>query len=409
MTDTPRARAFLDGIRVLDVTGALAGPYCTTILADMGAEVIKVEPTEGDSLRRRTADPANGALAFDLVHRDKKSLAIDLKSRAGKRILVEMARRSDVLVENFSVGVLTRLGLGYEDLRPECPNLVYCSISGFGQSGPMRDAKGIDLIAQAYGGLMSVTGSDDGRLAKAGFPVSDLGAGMWAAIGVLAALVRAGSGGGGGYVDVSLADTIASWSLWEIADYMSTGVVPEPLGTAHRLAAPYQAFNCGDGQLIAVGAVERSWPRLCAVLDLDLSTDDRFATEYERFRHRKQLAEILDQRFMQEPRDHWIDWLRDAGVPCGPVNSIDAVVGDPQFKARGMFPQDEERHGATLLVNTPVMADGAPRARGRAPRLGESAPALLAELGYGPKEIEDLVAAGVIALAATDTNAGSLL
>ena len=387
---------FLNGVRVLDVTTALAGPYCTTILSDLGAEVIKIEPVEGDGLRRRTMGRDQLPLPFDLVHRDKGSLAIDLKSIEGRQILMDLARSSDVFVENFRVGALACLGLGYEDLRVVCPSLVYCSISGFGQFGPMRDAKGIDLIAQAYGGLMSVTGTDDGRLAKAGFPLSDLGSGMWGAIGVLAALLRARVGGGGAHVDVSLADTVAAWSVWEVADYAATGEVPGPLGTAHRLAAPYQAFDCGDGQTLVIGAVDRSWLRLCSILEIDLSGESRFATEYERFRHRKELAEILQQRFVTASRDHWIAALRDAGVPCGPVNTIDAVMSDPQFQERGIFPKDPVRHGEPVIVNTPVIADGAPRARGRAPRLGESAAALLGELGYSTEHIQRLVDAGVI-------------
>ncbi|MPY55679.1 CaiB/BaiF CoA transferase family protein [Streptomyces spongiae] len=394
---TTRAAPFLGGVRVLDVTGALAGPYCTMILSDLGAEVIKIEPVDGDGMRRRRMGPDRRSLPFDLIHRDKGSLGVDLKSPGGRQIVIDLARRSDILVENFSVGAMSRMGLGYEDLRAECPDLVYCSISGFGQFGPMRDAKGIDLIAQAYGGLMSVTGTDDGRLAKAGFPLSDLGSGMWAAIGVLAALLRARAGGGGSYVDIALADTVAAWSLWEVADHVATGEVPGPLGTAHRLAAPYQAFDCGDGQTLVIGAVDRAWPRLCSVLGIDLSGDERFATEYERFRHRKDLAGILQERFITAPRDHWMAALRDAGVPCGPVNAIDAVVADPQFRVRGIFPKDPQRHGEPVIVNTPVVADGAPRARGGAPRLGESAPALLAELGYSAEDIQQLVDAGVIA------------
>lgn len=396
MNGTTEATPFLEGVRVLDITGALAGPYCTMILSDLGAEVIKVEPVDGDGMRRRTLGPEQRTLPFDLVHRDKGSLAVDLKSPEGRQVVVDLARRSDVLVENFRVGALAGLGLGYEDLKGECPDLVYCSISGFGQFGPMRDAKGIDLVAQAYGGLMSVTGSDDGRIAKAGYPISDLGSGMWAAIGVLAAVVRARAGGGGTHVDVSLADTVAAWSVWEVADYVATAEVPGPLGTAHRLAAPYQGFDCGDGQPLVIGAVERSWARLCSVLGIDLSGDERFTTEYERFCHRKELEIILQERFRAQPRDHWIALLREAGIPCGPVNSIDAVVDDPQFRIRGTFVQDSAKHGQEIMVNTPIISDGAPRARGRAPRLGESTCSVLTELGYDTDTILRYIESGVI-------------
>lgn len=395
-TENTARTPFLHGVRVLDVTGALAGPYCTMILSDLGAEVIKVEPVNGDGMRRRTMGEDANPLPFALTHRDKGSLAVDLKSEEGRDIVRRLAATSDVLVENFRTGAMSALGLGYEDLREDCPDLVYCSISGFGQFGPMRDAKAVDLIAQAYGGMMSVTGSDDGTLAKAGYPVSDLGCGMWAAIGVLGALLRRRAGGGGGYVDVSLSDTVASWSVWEVADYIATGQVPGPLGTAHRLAAPYQAFDCGDGESLVIGAVERQWPGLCRALDLDLAADERFATEYERFRNRHALAEILTERFARAGRDEWIGILRANGIACGPVNSIDAVVADPQFGARGMFLRDRERHDQDMIVNTPVIADGAPRARGRAPRLGESTATLLSGLGFDDDEIRRLVTKSVV-------------
>ena len=198
-------------------------------------------------------------------------------------------------------------------------------------------------------------------------------------------------------MDIALADSVAAWSVWEVADYVATGHAPGPLGTAHRLAAPYQAFDCADGKTLVIGAVNRSWPPLCSALGLDLSEDERFTTEYQRFRHRTDLAELLQKRFVTQPRDHWIAVLRDAGVPCGPVNSIDVMLTDPQFLARGMFPHDPEQHGEPAIVNTPVIADGAPRARGRAPILGQSAPAVLTELGYAPADIRRLADEGVIA------------
>jgi crotonobetainyl-CoA:carnitine CoA-transferase CaiB-like acyl-CoA transferase len=401
-------QAFLEGVRVLDVTGALAGPYCTTILSDLGADVLKIEPLTGDPMRARRLGPDRRPLPFVLTHRDKGSLAVDMKSAAGAEIVRSLARRSDVLVENFRAGAMARLGLGYQDLRPQCPDLVYCSISGFGQFGPMRDAKGIDLIAQAYSGLMSVTGTTDGQLAKAGFPVSDVGTGMWGAIGVLAALLRARAGGGGAYVDVALADSVAAWSLWEVADYVATGVEPAPLGTAHRLAAPYEAFTCQDHATLVLGAVDRAWQALCAVLEIDLGDDPRFATEYERFLNRGSLAEIIQARFATAPRDHWMDALRAAGVPCGPVNSIGDILRDEQFAARGLFVHDENRFAEPTIVNTPIVADGAPRARGPAPEVGADTLAILGELGYDDERIAALVEDGVVAVPDVDESAYSM-
>jgi crotonobetainyl-CoA:carnitine CoA-transferase CaiB-like acyl-CoA transferase len=387
--------SFLEGVRVLDVTGALAGPYCTTILSDLGAEVIKVEPLTGDSLRNRRIGKRKQSIPFDLIHRDKSSIAVDLKNPQGKEVLHRLARTADVLVENFRAGAMDSLGLGYEHLKEECPNLVYCSISGFGQFGPLKGAKGLDLIAQAYGGLMSVTGHD-GQIAKAGFPISDLGTGMWAVIGVLAALQRVRGGGGGAYIDVALADTVASWSVWEAADYVATGEVPGPLGTAHRLVAPVQAFECADEKTLVIGATDRSWIRLCEVLEMDSTTDGRFATEYLRFANRDALTKILQEKFHAHSRDYWIDVMRDAGVPCGPVNTIDAVLKDEQFAIRGVFQYDEERFGTPIIVNTPIISDGAPRARGRAPRIGEDSSRLLFEIGYTTEEVASLCSANVV-------------
>jgi len=392
----PPGQHFLSGVRVLDITGALAGPYCTTILSDLGAEVIKVEPVDGDSLRRRRVGPELRPLPFDLIHRGKRSFAVDIKTARGRDLIKDLARRSDVLVENFRVGALARQGLSYEDLRRDCPDLVYCSISGFGQFGPMRDAKGIDLVAQAYGGLLSVTGSASGEPAKAGYPIGDLGTGMWGAIGVLAALHRVRAGLGGSHIDVSLADTIAGWSMWEVADYVGTGEPPGPLGTAHRLAAPYEAFTCGDGAVLVIGVTERLWRAFCEVLDVDLAGDERFRGEYARFVHREPLARLLQARFRTAPRDVWIERLRAAGVPCGPVNTVADMLDDAQYAAREMFPDDIERFGHRRMVNTPLIADGAPRARGKAPEVGQDTVALLAELGVGEQDIRALTRDGVV-------------
>lgn len=390
--------AFLEGTRVLDVTNAMAGPYATTVLADLGAEVIKLEPVTGDGLRRRLVGPEQVPLPFEMVHRGKRSLAVDIKSDAGRELVARLAADADVFLENFRTGALTKQGLGYADLVDRCPDLVYCSISGFGQYGPLHEAKGVDLIAQAYGGLLSVTGSAEGDLAKAGFPIADIGTGMWAVIGVLAGLQRARAGHGGTYVDVSLADCIASWSLWEVADYVGSGDVPGPLGTAHRLAAPYEAFHCSDGRQLVIGGVDRSWLPLCDVLGIDLSGDPRYATEYQRFVHRPDLAEVLGARLVTRSRDVWIALLREAGVPCGPVNTIPEVLEDPHFEERGMFPSVPTHFGDARVVNTPIIADGAPRAQRPSPGPGEDTESILDALGLSGAEIADLARDGVIAV-----------
>jgi crotonobetainyl-CoA:carnitine CoA-transferase CaiB-like acyl-CoA transferase len=396
-TTLARSEPFLAGVRVLDITNALAGPYCTSILSDLGAEVIKLEPTTGDPLRRRLLGDGARPIPFDLVHRDKGSLAVNLKSADGVRVVRALAETADVLVENFRAGALPRLGLGYDDLRTACPKLVYCSISGFGQFGPMRDTKGVDLIAQAYGGLMSVTGSDDGTLAKAGYPMSDLGSGMWGAVGVLAGLLRARASGVGTHLDISLTDTVAAWALWEVADFDSTGEVPGPLGTAHRLAAPYQAFQCADGQTMVIGAVDRLWPRLCEMLSVDLDDDPRFRDEMTRFKNRRELASILQVAFLRRDLEDWIVTLQSAGVPVSRVNSIADIVNDQHFTERGVFVRDPEQFGDPTIVNVPIVADGAPRARGRAPELGDATVRLLKEVGYDDAAVDGLIAAGTVA------------
>ncbi|MCI3245700.1 CoA transferase, partial [Streptomyces spinosisporus] len=213
-------------------------------------------------------------------------------------------------------------------------------------------------------------------------------------------------GGGGAYIDVALADSVAAWSLWEVADYVATGVEPAPLGTAHRLAAPYQAFRCSDGNMLVIGAVDRAWVALCGVLGIDLSGDARFATEYERFVHREPLADILQKQFATADRGHWMAALRAAGVPCGPVNGVGDIVGDEQFLARGLFVHDERRHGQQTIVNTPIVSDGAPRARGAAPALGRDTLRVLTELGYDEQHARALIEAGVVTAPPHEIDAG---
>jgi CoA:oxalate CoA-transferase len=238
---------------------------------------------------------------------------------------------------------------------------------------------------------MSVTGSPNGEIGKAGYTIGDLGTGMWGAIGVLAALVRVRAGLGGSFIDVSLADTIAGWSLWEVADFVGTGQIPGPLGTAHRLVAPYESFTCGDGEMLVIGVTQRAWTDLCDVLGIDLSADARFDTEYSRFTHRKELAAVLQERFGTAARDLWIGRLRAVGIACGPVNNIEQMLNDAQFAARDMFPSDVARFGHPRIVNTPLIADGAPRAQRRAPALGEDTVALLEEIGLDDLAIAALV------------------
>ncbi len=393
----PAADPFLAGVRVLDLTHAMAGPLCTAILSDLGAEVIKVERTDGDANRRRRASDTGVALPFEMVNRDKRCLAVDFRRAEGADAVRRLAASCDVAVENFTPGVLAKYGLDAASLRAVHPHLVYCSISGFGQTGPLRDAKATDLIVQGFSGLMSVTGQPGGEPAKAGYPVGDIGSAMYAVIGILAALARRQRTGHGAHVDVSLADTVAAWSMWEVAEYQMTGEIPGPLGTAHRLVAPYQAFVCGDGRWITVAAGERLWDTFCDVVGVGALRDDpRFADEYTRFRNREPLAAALGDAFGRAGRDEWICRLRAAGIPCGPVHDTAEMLRDDQLAERGVF-SDVDYGDATLtLVNTPIRSDGVAGIRGRAPALGSDTRLLLRECGYSDIEIDRLTTDGIV-------------
>jgi len=396
--EEPKRAAFLSGIRVVELTTALAGPYATTILADLGAEVIKVEGAEGDSMRHRRDDASQISLPFAMIHRNKSSLAVDLKNPRGWEAARRVIDTADVVVENFRPGVVARLGLDYETVRQTNPAVVYCSISGFGQTGPLSPLGGVDLIAQGFGGLMSVTGFSRTEPAKAGYPVSDFGTGMWGAIGVLGALARRAVTGEGAYIDVSLAECVASWSLWEVADWQARGEVPEPLGTAHRLAAPYQGFACKDGRFINIAATGPRWREFCDVTGApQLRDDPRFANEVLRYANRLELAELLGRQFALRDRDEWIKLLRDAKIPCGPINTIPEMLADEHLASRQLFEKiklgDEER----TVVRTPVVASGAPRVVRQPPALGGETRVLLGEAGYADDEIDALAGDGIIA------------
>jgi len=388
---------YLQGIRVLDATGALAGPFCTAILSDLGAEVIRVEPPAGDPLRRRGRNDGGPSIPFEMVHRNKSCIAVDITTPEGQDAIVAIAQSCDALVQNFRPGVMEKYGLGPARFRRDAPHIVYCSISGFGGSGPKATEAMVDLVAQGYAGLMSVTGSEDGEIAKAGFPVSDLGAGMWAAIGVLAGIVRRGRTGVGGFVDVSMVDGIASWSVWELADYQMTGNVPGPLGTAHRLAAPYQAFRCKDGRWLTVAVAERQWLRFCEFAQIpELTSDERYATEWTRYENRQSLAEILAARFLERPRDAWILDMSDLGIPCGPVLDLPEMLSEQQFVERGTFTRLTSGDDDVVYVNTPIVGDGAPRILRPAPLLGESTRRVLREAGYADQAIDELVRSKIV-------------
>ena len=393
-----RTPAFLEGVRVLDVTGALAGPYCTSILADLGADVIKIEALEGDPMRRRRGGPHQIAYPFEMVHHDKRSLAVDIRDPEGRDIVKRLAASVDVLVENFRPGVLVRHGLGPELLRAEYPALIYCSISGFGQTGPRGRDGGVDLVAQARSGLMSVTGEPVGPPVKAGYPVSDVGAGMWAAIGILAALRRRTITGTGSTLDVALTDGVLAWGVWETAEYQMTGRNPEPLGTAHRLTAPYQGFQCSDGRWLVLAGIPNRWKQLCDALGRpDLADDPRFEDESSRYINRSDLEEILSDIIARDRVDSWLHRLAEGGIPSGPIQTIAEAMQDEQFVARDMWRQVLVGDHRATVLNTPIRSDGSPGPRASAPRVGEHTSAILFEIGLDGQAVATLVERGVVA------------
>ncbi|MBI4268711.1 MAG: CoA transferase [Candidatus Rokubacteria bacterium] len=390
----------LDGIRVLDHTQVMAGPFCAMLLADMGADVIKIEPPGGESTRGGELELTPGVSAsFLAVNRNKRGLVLDLKRREGVDILKRLAGTADVLVENYRPGVAARLGVDYATLATINPRLVYCSISGFGRSGPYAHLGGFDLIAQGMSGIMSATGGEDGPPVKVGVPIADLGAGLFGLMGILAALRARRVTGRGQLVDTSLFEAGLALSAWEATEYWYTGATPRPLGTAHRLGAPYQAFRASDGHFTVGAANERLWPRFAALLGLEpLTSDPRFATAAARLRNRAALQALVEAVTVGRPRHHWLALCEEAGIPAGPIYSVPEALADPHTLARGMVQELEHpRVGRVKALGNPVKLSKSPATmRKSAPELGEDTDAILREAGYAPGEIAAFRAAGAI-------------
>lgn len=391
----------LDGVRVIDQTQVMAGPTCTMLLGDLGADVIKVEPPEGETTRgmEPTIGPGLSA-AFLAVNRNKRSLALDLKDPRGLEIFRKLVGTSDVLVENYRPGVAKRLGIDYDALAAINARLVYCSISGFGQTGPYASRGGYDLVAQGMSGIMSATGNEGGPPVKVGVPIADLGAGLFGVFGIMCALRARRVTGRGQYVDTSLFEAGVALSQWEATEYWCTGNVPGRLGTAHRLNAPYQAFRASDGHFTVGAANEKLWPLFCGVLGLDhLTRDARFDTLGGRVRHRAELEPLIEAVTSTKPRAHWLARCEDAGIPAGPIYTVPEAHADPHAQARGMVQEvDHPDAGRVKTLGNPVkMSKSPPRVRKAAPRLGEDTRAMLRELGYADDDVAELARARVIA------------
>ncbi|HET8910115.1 MAG TPA: CoA transferase [Ktedonobacteraceae bacterium] len=332
----------LQGIRVVDLTRILSGPYCTMTLADLGAEVIKIESETGDDTRFWGPPFVNGESTYFLsVNRSKKSLVLDLKSDVGKEKLWSLIESADIVAENFRPGTLARLGFSWEEIHRRFPAIILVSLSGYGQTGPLASRPGYDLIAQGEGGLMGVTGEEGRPPAKVGFSIADIGTGMWGVIGVLAALRTREQTGQGDHVDVSLLETVLSWQTYLAEAALVAGEKPGPLGSAHPTIAPYQTFHASDGYFnLAVGN-DSLWNRLCDLLDRVAEgerwyRDSKYARNPDRVKVRASLAEALNLIFGQRPRSEWLGWFNEAGIPAGSVNTIAESFESPQVQARGM-------------------------------------------------------------------------
>ena len=391
----------LEGLVVLDLTQIMAGPVCTMLLADMGADVIKIEKPDGGDDTRRMGPPFTGnwASGFLALNRNKRSLGLNLREEAGKKVFRRLLEKADVVVENFRPGVMDRLGLGYSELSQLKPSLIYCSISGFGATGPYRHRGGFDLVAQGMSGLMSVTGFPDSPPAKVGVPITDISAGTQAALGILCAYIHMQKTGQGQVVDASLLEAGIFYTIWESALYFSEGEIPGPLGSAHRVSAPYQALRTSDGYINIGAATQTTWEQFCRATGLEqLIEDERFRMPGSRKAKEKELADLLEVTLSQHPTAYWLDLLEQAGVVAGAIYDMDQVYQDAQVQAREMVVDLEDQELGTLRhIGVPVKLSETPgKIRHRAPALGEHSRDVLKSAGYSSDEIEALVQAGVV-------------
>jgi len=405
MSDSPRrasavSAAPLTGIRVLEVGNYFAGPFCGMQLADLGAEVIKVENPEGGDQVRLVAPLLEGeGSAFIRLNRNKRSIAIDLKATEGKEIFRKLVATADVVVENLRPGTMRDLGLDYETLRRLNPGLIYVAASGWGQDGALRDRPGMDIMAQARSGLMSITGQPHQDPVKVGVPICDLACALYGALAATAALYARRESGAGQYIDISLLESGVSLAVWEAGGYFATGQIPGPLGSAHQTSAPYQAFRAADGWLTIGATTKFNWTALCRALGLDgLLEDDRYLDANLRYRNRESLAEAIERVTSTDSVEHWIAVLDGAGVPCAPIQDFGQVFNDPSLVDRDYYwDAPHPTLGKVRQLGSPMRFSATPVRRDKAgPRLGEDSVGLLGELGYSDDQSDQLLRRGVV-------------
>lgn len=391
----------LEGVRVLDLTNVMAGPYCTMILGDMGADVVKIETFPGGDTSRRFDPQVNGeSYCFAVLNRNKKSLALDMKHPSGKDIAMKLAARADIITENFRPGVVRKLGLDYAAVQKLNPAVVYASMSGFGQTGPYGTKGGFDIIAQGMSGIMTMTGEPAGRPAKVGIAMNDIACGVTALSGILAAYIGRLKTGAGQYLETSLLEAGLAWTFWEFGAYFGGGENPQATGTRHRRSAPYQAFKTKDGYVTLGATNEKLWKSFCTLVcgRPEWMTDPRFATPQARLNNADALEREIETVFATQPTAHLVEKLDAAAVPGGPVYRYDQILADPHIRAREMVEEiDHPKIGRMKMMGRPIKSTGDLTAiRKPAPWLGQHSAEVLLDLGYPDDEIEGLFAQSVI-------------
>lgn len=391
----------LSGFTVIDLTRVLSGPYCTMQLADMGARVIKIEqPGKGDDTRAWGPPFVEGESSYFLsINRNKESLTLDLKNAAARRVLDALLDRADVLVENFRPGTMARLGLGYDEVAARWPRLVYCSISGFGQTGPRRAEAGYDAVMQAEGGLMSITGSGDGPPFRLGVAISDIVTGMFAAQGITLALLARERGGAGQLVDIGMLDATAALLTYQAGIYFATGTTPPRMGNRHPTIVPYETFPASDGEFVVAVGNDDQWRRFCDVIGAHgLITHERFATNRARVSNYHELRPHIVEHLRARTRAKWVKALKAAGVPCGSVRDVGEVLEDEQLRARGMIQEVEHAiAGAIRVLGVPIKLSSTPGSvRSAPPALGQHTDAILRELGISDSDVARMKSAGAV-------------
>jgi crotonobetainyl-CoA:carnitine CoA-transferase CaiB-like acyl-CoA transferase len=391
----------LEGVKVLDLTNVMAGPYCAMVLGDMGAEVIKIENfPEGDTSRRFEPQVNGESYCFAVLNRNKKSLALDLKNPRGKAIIMKLGEQADIVLENFRPGVVRKLGIDYDSFKARNPGLIYASMSGFGQTGPYGKKGGFDIIAQGMSGIMMMTGYPGGRPAKVGIAMNDIASGVTALYGILGAYIGRLRNGTGQYLETSLLEAGLAWSIWEFGAFFGSGEIPVATGTRHRRSAPYQAYRSKDGYVTVGASSEKLWRNFCTMVceKPEWLTDPRFSTLALRLANVDELEKEIEKVLGTQPTAHWVEKMDAAQVPGGPVYGYEQILKDPHIKARQMVVDIEHpKIGPMKTLGLPIKSTGELTAiRRAAPWLGQHSEEVLRGMGYGDAEVQALFADGVV-------------